>query len=226
MTLLRTPLVIAAPEAEETKSTVKEEGARADWKYWIAGVAILAVAYVLLQNGKWVSGPDTAFYISVARNVALGRGFIFNGAVVGRIPPLWPSVLAAGMRISTSFAFLNLLPMVCLLGGMSVWFWVLRRLTSARGALMGTVLSGILFFTYTSSIQLRTEGLFCLVFAPAVLVGMQIGEGKSLGWRLPALLVLCIMMVMVRWAGLAAWVVVAAAIVSGKRPVSVAEWAA
>src|SRR5438128_8646857 len=121
MTLLRTPLVIAAPEAEETKSMVQEEGARADWKYWIAGVAILAVAYVLLQNGKWVSGPDTAFYISVARNLALGRGFVFNGAVVGRIPPLWPAVLAAGLKGSTSFALSNLLPMVCLLGGMAGW---------------------------------------------------------------------------------------------------------
>src|SRR5258706_6606060 len=226
MTLLRTPLAISSPEAEGQKSAVEEEVARSDWKYWLLGTVILAVAYLMLQNGKWVSGPDTAFYISVARNVALGRGFNFNGAVVGRIPPLWPAMLAAGMKVSTSFAFLNLLPMVCLLGGMSVWFWVLRKLTSARGALVGMVLSGILFFTYTSSIQLRTEGLFCLVFAPAVLVGMQIGEGKSLAWRLPVLLVLCLVMVMVRWAGLAAWVMVAAAIISGKRPISVAKWAA
>jgi hypothetical protein len=225
MTLLRTPLALAATEDEQTKSVV-EEGARADWKYWASGVAILAAAYLLLQNGKWVSGPDTAFYISVARNVALGRGFNFNGAVVGRIPPLWPSVLAAGMRISSSFAFLNLLPMVCLLGGMSTWYWVLRRLTSARGALVGMVLSGILFFTYTSSIQLRTEGLFCLVFAPAVLVAMQIGEGRALSWRLPVLLVLCVAMLMVRWAGLAAWVVIGAGIFSGKRPLSVGRWAA
>src|SRR5205814_4501665 len=168
-----------APEAV----SIGEQKVGREWKYCLGAVGILAVVYLLLQNGRWVSGPDTAFYISVARNLALGRGFIFNGAVVGRIPPVWPSVLALGMRISTSFAFLNLLPMVCLLGGMSVWFWVLRRLTSARGALMGTVLSGILFFTYTSSIQLRTEGLFCLVFGPAVLLGMQIGEGKSLAWR-------------------------------------------
>jgi len=226
MTLLRTRLAIAAPEAQDAKRLTEAGSARGDAKYWVSGMVILAVAYLLLHNGKFASGPDTSFYISVARNVATGRGFVFNGAGVGRIPPLWPAVLGAGMKVSTSFAFLNLLPMVCLLAGMGVWYWVLRRLTSERGAWAGMVLSGILFFTYTSSIQLRTEALFCVIFAPAVLVGMQIGEGKSLGWRLPALLILCAAMVRVRWAGMAAWVVVGAAVLSGKRPVSVGRWAA
>src|SRR5437867_4331945 len=122
MTLLRTAVVVAAPEAQAAKSAVVVDGARADWKYWLIGMGILAVAYLLLQNGKWVSGPDTAFYVSVARNLALERGFNFNGAVVGRIPPLWPAVLGAGMKVSTSFAFLNLLPMIFLLGGMGVWY--------------------------------------------------------------------------------------------------------
>src|SRR3954470_22772454 len=190
MTLLRTALAVAAPPADEAASAAKEDASRADLRYWLVGMIILGAAYLLLHNGKWVSGPDTAFYISVARNVASGKGFVFNGAVVGRIPPLWPAVLAAGMRVSSSRAFLNLLPMVFLLVGMSIWYWVLRRLSSPMGALLGTVLSGILFFTYTSSIQLRTEGLFCLVFAPAVLLALQIGEGKTLGWRLPLLMIL------------------------------------
>jgi hypothetical protein len=228
MTLSLTTVVSSPSPLTEVSMTAREDspGARCEWRYCLAGVAILGVAYLLLQNGKWVSGPDTAFYISVARNLALGRGFIFNGAVVGRIPPLWPAVLALGMKISTSLWLLNLLPMIGLLGGAAVWYWVLRRLTSPRGALWGVVLSGILFFTYTSSIQLRTEGLFSLVFAPALLLAMQIGEGKSLAWRLPALLILCIGMVMTRWAGLAAWAVVGAAIMSGKRPVSVGRWVA
>src|SRR3954468_25013111 len=156
MTLLRTPVAIAAPVAVDAKTAAKEEVARGDWTYWSIGMVILGVAYVLLHNGKWQSGPDTAFYISVARNVASGKGFVFNGAVVGRIPPLWPAVLAAGMKVSTSFAFLNWLPMIFLLGAMGVWYWVLRRLSSARGALAGMVLSGILFFTYSASMQLRT----------------------------------------------------------------------
>src|SRR3954470_503357 len=142
MTLLRTALAVAAPPADEAASAAKEDASRADLRYWLVGMIILGAAYLLLHNGKWVSGPDTAFYISVARNVASGKGFVFNGAVVGRIPPLWPAVLAAGMKISTSFGFLNWLPMICLLGAMGVWYWVLRRFSNSRGALVGMVLSG------------------------------------------------------------------------------------
>src|SRR5678815_1689521 len=112
MTLLQPPLAIAAPQREGVESPAAQETPRPDVKYWLIGTAILAVAYLLLQNGKFVSGPDTAFYNSVARNLALGRGFNFNGAVVGRIPPLWPALLAAGMKVSGSFALLNILPMV------------------------------------------------------------------------------------------------------------------
>src|SRR4051812_24019789 len=176
-TLEIAPLRVIEPVSAEEKKPVRE------WKYCLGAVAVLFAAYLLLQNGKWVSGPDTAFYISVARNLALGRGFIFNGAVVGRIPPIWPSILALGMKFSTSFWFLNLLPMIGLLGGAGFWYWILRRFTSARAAMGIVVLSGILFFTYTSAVQLRTEGMFCLVFAPAVLVAMQIGEGKNISWR-------------------------------------------
>ena len=103
MTLLQPEVAALAPEVVDAKSAAAEQAPRGDVKYWLIGVAILAVVYLLLQNGKWCSGPDTAFYISVARNLALGRGFNFNGAVVGRIPPLWPAVLAAGMKVSTSF---------------------------------------------------------------------------------------------------------------------------
>src|SRR5258708_6749030 len=45
-----------------------------DWKYCAVLLAILLAMYLLLQNGLWASGPDTALYISVARDIALGRG--------------------------------------------------------------------------------------------------------------------------------------------------------
>lgn len=223
MTLLRTAVAVAAPQVVHEQSAAKEEALRADVRYWLVGLAILGVAYALLHNDKLVSGPDTSYYISVARNVALGKGYVFNGAVVGRAPPLWPAVLAMGMKVSASFGFLNWLPMIFLLGGMSVWYWVLRRLADGRWSLTAMVLAGILFFTYTASMQLRTEALFSLVFSLAVLVAMQIAEGKRLWWRAAVLIVLCMVMVSVRWAGMAAWVVVGAALVSGKRPIRMSQ---
>src|SRR5881394_53616 len=101
---------------------------RQDWKYCAILLAILLAMYLVLQNGLWSSGPDTAFYISVARDVALGRGLTFNGDPVGRAPPGWPLVLAAAMKISPTFRFINLVPMVLILASMGMWFFIIRRL--------------------------------------------------------------------------------------------------
>lgn len=186
----------------------------ADWKYCLGGMLVLAIAYLLLQNGHWIPGTDTSFYISVSRNVAMGKGFVFNGGPVGRIPPLWPVTLALTMKISTSFWFLNMIPMVAQIAAAGFWYWGLRRLASPIKCFWAVVLSGLLLFSYTGAVQLRTEALFCLAFVPSLLLAMQIAEGRTWTWRLPLLLVLVVLTVGVRWAGAISAFVVGAAVVS------------
>jgi hypothetical protein len=197
-----------------------------DWKYCGILLGVLLCLYLLIQNGYWASGPDTAYYIAVARDVALGRGLTFNGDPVGRAPPGWPLVLAAAMKISPTFRFINLVPMACILASIGMWYFVLRRLTTTHKAFWIALLSGTLFQWYQATNQLRTEGLFCLVFTAALLVASQIAEGRAHWWRIALLLLLCIGIVSTRYAGLAASFVVGAVVLSGQRRPRKTQWIA
>lgn len=200
-------------------------GAPNDWKYCLGLVLILSVAYLLIESGHWHAGADTAYYISIARSVAMGEGFRFNGGPVGRIPPLWPLVLAGAMKISTSFWFVNLIPAACLVGSAAMWYWIVRRAVAPARAFQATLLSSLLFYWFTSATQLRTEALFCLLFSGALLLAVQIGEGRAEWWRLAAAVLLTGLMVGVRWVGLTCWLPVAAAMISGQiRPRLNRQW--
>ena len=187
-----------------------------EWLYCLAAVLILSLAYLLMTNGRWHPGTDTAYYISISRSLAQGKGFLFNGGPVGKVPPLWPLLLAGAMKISGSFWFLNIIPAACLVISAACWYWILRRLVSPGRALATVLLSGMLFFSFVSAVQLRTEALFCLFFSAALLLGTQVGAGRVHAWRIAAAALLCGLMVGVRWTGLTCCLVVAAAIVSGQ----------
>lgn len=191
--------------------------AKSEWRLCLWLVVILGGAYALLQNGYWAAGPDTSFYISVARSLALGRGFVFNGGAVARIPPGWPMLLAGAMRISGAFGFLNLVPMVCLLGASVMWYWILRRIAPPRRAFQAVLLSGFVYSWYTSSIQLRSEAFFCLVLCGAILTALAISEGKAQAWRITLLILLSILAVNIRYAGIAGLAIIAGALLSGQR---------
>lgn len=198
---------------------------RQDLVYCALLLLILLAFYLLLQNGRWFSGPDTAFYISIARNIALGRGFVFNGGAVARTPPGWPLALAGAMKISPSFLFINLLPMACVLAAAGIWYFCLRRLVAPARAFAIMLLSGMLFWWYCSTVQLRSEALFSLCFAAALLLAWQVAEGRAQSWRIALLVLACAAMVLVRYAGLLGWAVVGAVVVSGQlRPALNRQW--
>src|SRR5438105_12045866 len=60
--------------------------------------AVVALLYLLLYNPLWVPGGDSELYLAVARNLALHRGYLFNGQFVSISPPGWPFLLAGAMR--------------------------------------------------------------------------------------------------------------------------------
>jgi hypothetical protein len=184
--------------------------------YYLGVMLVLCLAFLLIESGRWHAGADTAYYISIARSLVLGEGFRFNGGPVGRIPPLWPLLLAGAMKISTSFWFLNLIPAACLVGAGGMWYWIVRRAVSPARAFWTAILSSLLFYGFTSATQLRTEALFCLLFSGALLLGVQVGEGRTEWWRIGAAVLLAVLMVGVRWVGLTCWLPVAAAMVSGQ----------
>ena len=189
-------------------------------------LGILFVYYGLLQNGCWRPSPDAALYVATARNILLGRGITFAGHVVTLAPPIWPMVLAGAMAISASFWVLNgLLMALCMLFG---WlsYRVLRRLTTPWRAFGATLLAMVLFEWYELSSLLLSDALMGVLMMSCILLGLEIAEGRRAGWRTVLLLALCVVMVLVRWAGALAWVMVAGALLSGQlRPRINRNWA-
>lgn len=187
---------------------------------------ILFVAYLFLQTPFWVPGPDTPFYIGLARSLATKFEYTFNGHWVAKTPPLWPMALAGAMKISPAFAFLNLLPMACMLASAAMWYWILRRFAPPRRAFQVVLLTGLLFWWHCSTTQLRSEPLFCVLFSGAVLLALQVSEGRASWLRIMLLAALCLGMVETRYAGLVAWFAVGGAIISGCAAPPRRQWAA
>lgn len=186
------------------------------WRWGILLVAILLVFYSALQNGLWVPVSDGDIYLAMARNIATGKGFTFNGLPVRATPPGWPIFLSWMMRISPSFRFLNLVPMCLVVLAMFLYYRVLLRLTTAPRAFAVCLATGMLSHVFHRTFQFHSEGLFCVVVAGALLLAVQANERPSGLWRLALVIVLCALIVLVRWAGVLLAPLIAGALLAGR----------
>jgi hypothetical protein len=182
------------------------------------GVAMITLLglYLLLQNPYWVPGGDSEVYTAIARNLAAGEGYTFNGQPVSLLPPGWPLLLAAAMKISPTFLFLKLLTMTCMLGSLAIAYWICRRFASPTLCALVIILSGTISHVYSLTFWLHSDALFCLLSMAALLLAFQISEGRAPFWKCAALVLLCGLAVTVRWAGLLTWLTVAAVLLRGE----------
>jgi hypothetical protein len=201
----------AAPPAGSAGAVEQER----PWRPGLLLVLILGVFYGILQNGQWVPISDADLYIAVARNLVLGKGFVFNGLPVQATPPGWPLFLAGAMRVSSSFWFLGIVQILLMLGALLLFYRIMLRLTTPGRAFLVCLTLGVLSPAYHRTLMLYTEPLFCVLLAGAILLAVQVNEGRGAGWRLPALVALCIAASSVRWAGVLLSPVVAGALLSG-----------
>jgi hypothetical protein len=177
---------------------------------------LLLAMYLPLQNPYWVPGGDSEVYTAIARNLATGRGYTFNGQPVSMVPPGWPLLLAGAMKVSPSFLFLKLLNMSCMFGSLLMGYWICRRFASPALSALVIVLTAVLSHVYALTFWLHSDALFCLTSSAVLLLAMQINEGKPHSWRIPLLVAMCSASVFVRWAGLFSWLLAAAALVNGQ----------
>src|SRR5262245_28138271 len=184
---------------------------------WCA-VAIIGCTLVLgaLHHPYWVRGGDGDVYIGLARNIATGQGYRFNGQPVSLVPPLWPLVLAGAMKLTSSLYLLKLIQIGLLLAGFCGFFFVLLRLSSARTSCVILIATALLPNVHELAFSFLAEPMFFALFAFALLLAMQINEGRDAIWRIVTLCILCAAMVAVRWAGLIIWIVIAAPLLSGE----------
>ena len=189
---------------------------------------VLLILYGLCQNGQWIpGGGDDAYYLAIARNLATGQGYFWNQVPVLETPPGWPAFLALLMRLSPSFAFLNLVLMATCIAAACVWFFIMRRFVGPLPAFLLTILAATLFEWHRFSFTFYSESLFFLLTAICLLLAIQINEKRPLVWRLPLLLAAAVAMVLVRWTGLLFLALPASALVTGHlRPAFNRKWIA
>lgn len=207
-------------ETDETRSDARTRDAR----WCLAALAALALLLGLCQNGRWIpAGSDDALYLSMARQLV-------SAEAAEQIPLKlrawgWPSVLAGLMWVSPSFWWLNLCLLAMVLTAAGLWFFVLRRFTSAPGAAAVVVLTGLMFEWHRFTFMHYTEALFYALLAGALLLAVQVSERRRAGWRIALLAVLTIAAIVVRWAGLIfAPVLVGAAVRGLGRPSLDRRW--
>ena len=71
---------------------------------------------------------------------------------------------------SGSMAFLNLIPYLCSLAGLVLWFVVLQKITTPRRAFAVMVVFGLLFNYHRFSFHFFSEALFIPLLALTLLV--------------------------------------------------------
>src|SRR3954452_21517623 len=173
-------------------------------KAWgtIAVAIVILICYALLQNAYWVHGGDSEVYLCVARNLALGKGFVFNGQPVAMVPPGWPLLLAGAMKVTSLFLLLKLIPMLAMAGGMILFYLALRdRVAAAPSAAVAVIVVALLVPIYTLTSWFHAEGGFMFCAAGALLLAGQISEGKQQWWRIALLALLCGLSLTTRLAG-------------------------
>ncbi|MFP4029304.1 MAG: hypothetical protein ACLFWL_16065 [Candidatus Brocadiia bacterium] len=176
---------------------------------------ILTVLYALLQNGYWSAGNDSEYYLTLARNLAAGRGYVFNGLPFAHYPLGWPAFLAGLLHISRQFWFLNLVPKLLMIGtGIGYYVFMARRI-APRHAFESLLLTNILWWWYRPSYVLLSESLFLALFVIALLAADKVREDKSPVAFL-ALVVLGGMFPVIRWAGIVAVPLVCVVLISGE----------
>ena len=207
------------PSATAPPIASPAERAQANWtdrRVFPLLMAALLLLYGLLQNPYWVPAGDSELYTAAARSMALGRGYQFNGQPIAIIPPGWSWMMSLVMRVTPYFLPLKLMAMGCVIGSLACAYWIVRRFVSPLRAAAIILLTAVLSHMYQATYWLISEGAFCLASTAALVVAMQIAEGRKQSWRVALLLALCAAAIMIRWAGVFGMLLVVAALLDGQ----------
>ncbi|MFZ5866663.1 MAG: ArnT family glycosyltransferase [Thermodesulfobacteriota bacterium] len=153
-------------------------------KLGIALVACVIAQFLLIVNGSWTATPDSALYLSLARSLASGQGYVFNGEPHTLVPPGFAAILAgASTLFGESFLTYRGLMAACGLLTALAGYLLIRRLCGANAAL----LVGGAFAVNHVLLGNSTLMLSDVPFALSCLLGLHMAlcAGSS-SWGLPA----------------------------------------
>ena len=193
-----------------------------DWLVFGLTMLLLGVLYGALYHTQWVRGGDSEVYLSIARNLARGEGYTYNGQPVGLVPPLWPVILSGAMWVTDSFAWLKLLMPALMLAYLGSAYWVLRRITGPWLSAITVLLVGGFQSSITLTMWSHSDPAFLALSWAGLLLALQAADRQEAGRRwwphaAGAALLLCFA-VATRWQGILWWPMIAAGVLH-KRPI-------
>ena len=107
-------------------------------------VVIVAGLILVQVQACWSITPDSAAYVELARNLASGRGYLYNEEPFYGYPPVFPAMLAAAILLfGDSYLVMRALMALSALAFLGVSWLLLRRLVGWRLALFLLWLYGL-----------------------------------------------------------------------------------
>jgi hypothetical protein len=141
---------------------------------WVLVLAVIAgvATWVATRHGPGLS-PDSVTYLSAARNLAAGHGYVdLTGQANTTFAPGYPALLAAGQVIGLSLTTAARLVNVGSFAAIVLLSWALlrRHVTSPRLVLAATVAVALSPAVLNVADEAWSEPLFCVVLLVFVLV--------------------------------------------------------
>lgn len=130
----------------------------------IAAVCVTAL-YLIGVTGQWWPSPDSALYLSLARSLAEGDGYRFNGSPCNIVTPGLPLILAGLQRaFGESFWAPNLLMALCGLTTAGLIYLAVARISDRRTALAVMLATALSYTFFHQSHRILTDAPFAALF--------------------------------------------------------------
>ena len=163
---------------------------RRTWAGVLIGT-ILAV-YALSLSDHWYIGHDSALYLCLGRNLARGEGYTLAGQPHAHVPPAFPMLLAALMRLGLgSFLAMNVVMGLLGLASAAAAHAVLRQLVHRDWAMVLTAVFALSAVMVQTSGEILSDVPFMLLVLTAFwlyLRGLRRTDPRRGGWEVAALL--------------------------------------
>ncbi|MDX1681615.1 MAG: hypothetical protein R3336_00715, partial [Phycisphaeraceae bacterium] len=122
-------------------------------------VAFIVLLYLLGFQSQWRIGPDSAHYVEVARSLAAGEGYRYQGTPEGLLWPGLPWLMAVVFRFAgdQAFAVLNAVMLIFAAVGLSCWYRTLRFSLDRADALAVLTLTALCETVFLFSFHVLTD---------------------------------------------------------------------
>ena len=136
----------------------------ARWQVVLAWAAV-AVFYLVGTTHRWEPSPDSALYLGLARSLATGEGYRFNGQISTTVTPGLPWVLA-GVQLAFGEQMLaaNLFVVLCGLAALVMVHQTVRLLSDRRTALAVMLATAFSYPMFFNAHRVLTDVPFMLLF--------------------------------------------------------------